>query len=93
MIAKLLNNVVCRFDERIRMGNLSAVVLDIDMVKTIDEKYGYLSRFIVGHSHSDTFAAAAPLTVETLRAEIEEFNELKSRLKELKKQRSASAKR
>lgn len=81
------NEVVKRFDERISMERLREVVTDSACLNTIADKIGALSRFIEGHSHSDIHASSAPLSMKTLRDEIEAFTQLKARIKELKKQR------
>ena len=87
VLVDCFNEVVKRFDERISMERLREVVTDPACLNAIADKIGTLSRFIEGHSHSDIHAAAAPLTVKTLRDEIESFTQLKARIKELKKQR------
>lgn len=92
VLLDLFGNVVGRFEERISIERLRDASLDAEIVEQVIEKVGSLSRFIEGHSHSDAFVAAAPLSVEMLRAEIEAFSQLKSRLKELKKQPKNSAK-
>lgn len=88
VMTEMFGDVMRRFDERISIDRLKDAILEPSIVETVVEKVGLLSRYIEGHSHSDAFAAVKP-TVETLRTEIAEFDALRPRLKELRKQRAA----
>lgn len=85
VLTEIFNGVVGRFDERIRMDLLKDAMLDAGIISAVIEKNGSISRFIEGHSHSDAFAASAPLCLKTLREEIDEFTLLKAKLRDLKK--------
>ncbi len=85
IIYDLLGAVVLRFDERISPGRLTEIAWDYALVKEVDGKFATLSRYIEGHSHSDPFAAQKP-TVQTLQDEIDGYNAIKKRLKDIKKQ-------
>ena len=89
IIYELLGGVVLRFDERVSPGRLNDIAWDYGLVKEVDGKFATLSRYIEGHSHSDPFAAQKP-TVQILQTEIDEYNAMKNRLKDLKKQVKAA---
>jgi hypothetical protein len=85
IIFRLFNEVVMRFDERISFGRLKGVVWDEEIIDCVIEACERLSRHIEGHLHSDALAARKP-TPQTLLTEIQAFDALNNRLKELKKQ-------
>ena len=87
VMTELLGDVVRRFDERISIDRLKNAILEPAVIETVIAKVGTLSRYIEGHSHSDTFAAVKP-TAETLRTEIAECDALRGTLKTLRKQRA-----
>lgn len=72
-----------RFDERISFGRLKDIVWDQSIAEKIVEKCELLSTYIEGHLHSDAFASQKP-TAKILLQEIEEFEELRKRLREQK---------
>lgn len=76
----IFNNVVRRFDERLRIERLEGVVLDPTVLNTVLTKTGLLSRYIDAHSHSDEYSADMP-TPANLLAEIEAFEVLKRECK------------
>ncbi len=84
IIFDLFNEVIMRFDERVSFGRLKDVVWDKSIAEEVVKKCELLSRYIEGHLHSDAFAATKP-TCEALREEIEAFDALKSKVKNLKK--------
>jgi energy-coupling factor transporter ATP-binding protein EcfA2 len=88
VVFELFGGVVMRFDERISIGRLPSLVWNDEILKEIDENYGKLSRYIEGHLHSD--ALAGPLTIKMLMNEIETFDALRKKIKELKKQKRKS---
>ncbi len=65
-----------RFEDRIRMDNVTKIVWDPELAKHVVAKFAYLSRFIEAHLHSDTFQAIKP-TPELLQKEMAEFEEMK----------------
>lgn len=73
-----------RFDERISPGRLTDIVWDESTAKEVKAKHEALSRFIEGHLHSDALGAQKP-TPSLLNSEIDAFEALSKRLKELKK--------
>jgi energy-coupling factor transporter ATP-binding protein EcfA2 len=84
VIFELFNNVVGRFDERIRFDALKDVRFDPKDVAEIVERMAGLSRHIEGHLHSDNFRPVKP-TPELLLVEIEAFERVRERLKALKR--------
>jgi ABC-type oligopeptide transport system ATPase subunit len=84
VVYDLFNDVVRRFDERISFDRLKEVTLEKEIVDKVVEKLGDLSRHIDAHLHSDTFAADKP-TPELLYKEIEQFEDLKRRIKATKR--------
>lgn len=83
VIYDLFCGVVRRWEERIRIDNiLNNVHIDSTVVNTVMQKYGDLSRYIEGHSHTDLAIKPSP---KSLTDEIEAFEELKKRHKELVK--------
>lgn len=89
IIFELFNDVIQRFEERISPGRLMGIVWDYNFAKEINEKYGEISRYIEGHSHSDQYAASKP-TLKNLRDEIDTFSDFKKQLKQIKKQEGVS---
>ena len=61
-------------------GRLDKIRLDDDIMRTVVEKVGEISRFIEGHSHPDTFQRPS---VRALQDEIEAFDKLKGEHKDL----------
>ncbi|MCJ7545795.1 MAG: AAA family ATPase [Deltaproteobacteria bacterium] len=86
VIFDLFNGVVERFSERISLGRLEEIVWDESIVREINNKYEDLSLLMEGHLHSTRFSHKE-LTPSILYAEIQQFTELKNRLKELKKKK------
>lgn len=88
VVYEYFGGVVVRFDERISLGRLPSLVWDDDISKEIDTNYGRLSRYIEGHLHSD--ALTEPLKPEMLRTEFEQFDTIRKKIKELKKEKNKS---
>lgn len=84
VIFELFNEVVLRFNERVSIDRLNKVVVTPDIIKKIIEKNGLISRYIEGHLHSDAYVATKP-DPNVLFKEIQEFQNLKKEIKELKK--------
>ena len=82
---ELFGDVVSRFAERISTDRLKNVYFDESIRDEIIKSTGRLSRYITAHSHSDKYVAQKP-TIAMLEDEIKKFDELKNRLKQLKKE-------
>ena len=85
VVFEVFGGVVLRFEERISIGRLTSLVWDDEILEEIEEAYGRLSRYIEGHLHTD--AMYEELTPDILIEEIEKFDALKNRIKDLKKER------
>jgi hypothetical protein len=72
-----------RFEERVSFGRLKDITWDQSIANEVVSKCEFLSTYIEGHLHSDTFAATKP-TCEILLKEIEAFEALKKKLKALR---------
>lgn len=83
IIFELFNEVVMRFDERISFGRLKDVVWDKAIADEVIKKCETLSKYIEGHLHSDAFMGVKP-TPQLLLAEIEAFETLVKRLRQLR---------
>ena len=86
IIYDMFNEVYTRFGERISAGRLNEVIVDPEITAQVIDKSGSLSKYIEAHLHSDEYADTKP-TLETLKLEIDEFDQLKKRIRELKKER------
>ncbi len=84
IIFGLFNGVVMRFEERISFGRLKDVVWDQSIIESIIERCETCSKYIEGHSHSDAFSGEPP-TPAILLTEIDEFNNIRQAVRELKK--------
>ena len=82
-IEDLLNGVVQRFSDYVRMGNLRELCLDPEIISELFDGHGRISRYIPAHSQSDEFSGK-PLDTKTLRAEIDKLIQLKKRIKDHK---------
>lgn len=83
----LFGGVVLRFEERLSLDRLKDVVFSDSILEEIMVRYGSLSRYIEGHSHSDALYGAVKPTPKLLREEIDTFNSLRQKLKDLRNQR------
>jgi ABC-type Na+ transport system ATPase subunit NatA len=81
---ELFNGVVKRFEEQTSFMNLRHVGWDNTLVDTIVEKCELCSRLMEGHSHSDAYVAELPAP-SYLFKEIEEYNEIRKRVKALRR--------
>lgn len=84
IIFDLFSEVVMRFDERVSFGRLKDIVWDTSIANKVIDKCELLSKYIEGHLHSDNFIAAKP-TCKLLIREIDDFDALRKKLKDLKK--------
>jgi hypothetical protein len=71
----IFNDVIGRWREQINATALSHIYLDEESLKEIEERYSFLSRYEIGHSHSAEFHKT-PLSVNLLQEEIEEFDRI-----------------
>jgi wobble nucleotide-excising tRNase len=83
IVFELFNGVVRRFDERLSFGRLTDIVWDAEIAQEVNDKCEFLSRHIEGHSHSNSFVAQKP-TPDMLLQEIDAFESLRKRLRDLK---------
>jgi len=83
IIFDMFEEVVMRFSERISFGRLKEIRWDGNLTTEVIESCERLSTLIEGHLHSDTFGAIKPKP-ETLLNEIQHFEALRLRLKQLK---------
>ena len=83
VVYDLFAEVVTRFDERISFGRLKGIRWDDSIVNEANEKHELLSKYIGGHLHTDGYLPQDDPQV--LLQEIEAFENLRQRLKALKK--------
>ena len=86
VIYDLLEEVVMRFDERISFGRLTGIKWDDSIVNEANEKYELLSKYIEGHLHTNGYLP--PSDPQILLNEIEAFEDLRKRLRQIKKSAS-----
>jgi hypothetical protein len=84
VVFEMFNNVVRRFEERIGFDHLQGVRIDPQLIDEVVERMGMLSRHIEAHLHSDAFSTSKPTPRDLLR-EIEAFENIRNRQKQLKK--------
>jgi ABC-type dipeptide/oligopeptide/nickel transport system ATPase subunit len=87
IIFEVFNGVVGRFEERISFDRLQDVCVDHDLIEQVIARMGQLSRHIDAHLHSDKFAPTKPTRAELLE-EINAFEDIRRKQKELKKKRN-----
>jgi predicted glycoside hydrolase/deacetylase ChbG (UPF0249 family) len=68
---------------RISFGRLKGVRIDPALVSEVIERMEALSRHIDAHSHSDAFASVKPTPTDLL-AEIDKFEQIRKKQKQLK---------
>lgn len=83
IIFDLFNQVVMRFEERVSFSRLKDIKWDQSIADEVVAKCEHLSQYIEGHLHSDALGAQK-LKPETLLSEIQYFDSLRKKLKELK---------
>ncbi len=83
VIFELFAGVVQRFNDRVSIDSLSDVRVNDEIVKLIMDSFHLACRYMEGHSHSDKFLSKKP-TPDQLNEEIQRFDSLKKKLKELK---------
>jgi len=82
VIFDLFKGVVQRFNERVSVDSLSKVYFDENIKNEILNSFYQCCRFMEGHLHSDKCAYKKP-TSEDLKNEINRFNDVKKKLKDL----------
>lgn len=87
-IYNVFNSVVGRFEERISIGRLKEIVWNENIIGKVINRFEKLSRYIEGHSHSDSFASNRP-TTELLQKEIDNYTNLKKELNDLKNKKKS----
>lgn len=80
-IFTIIGGTVQRFDPQIRMGRLKEIKFEKGLIETVVEKHGEISDLIEGHLPSDEFGIIP--SPEILEERINEFKELKIKLKKL----------
>lgn len=88
VVFELFGGVVQRFQERISVLILPQLVWNDQIVQEIANSYERLSRYIVGHLHSNSLAQ--PLTPDMLMAEIDKFDALRRTIRDLKKAKQST---
>jgi ABC-type Mn2+/Zn2+ transport system ATPase subunit len=88
IVYKLFGGTVRRFDRHVKVGNLKTVCINDDILKRVEERFGFLSGFTGGHLASD-YQSSTP-SAEVLKKEIVEFEGLFSEWKKLKNNKSSS---
>ncbi len=84
VIFDLFEGIVQRFNERVSVDSLSSVYFDENIKNEILDSFYQCCRFMEGHLHSDKYSYKKP-TSEDLIKEINRFNDVKNKLKNLKK--------
>ena len=71
----IFHDVIGRWREQIKATALSRIYLDEESLKEIEDRYSFLSRYEIGHSHSPEFHET-PLNIDLLQKEIAEFDRI-----------------
>jgi hypothetical protein len=85
VINTLFNKVIQRFDERVRFERLEEVYITEDVKKELLDNFKRCCMYMEGHTHSDRYAYKKP-EPKDLNDEIKNYEALKSKIKNLKKQ-------
>lgn len=83
IVFDIFNEVIVRFESRIRYSNLAKVVVDYELFQAIISRFEFCSRYIEGHLHPDT-SPDEPISLELLLSEIQQFNSIKQKIRDLK---------
>ena len=83
VIFDLFGGVVQRFNERVSIDSLSSVYFNTEIRDEIFDSFCQCCRYMEGHLHSDRYCYKKP-DCNHLKEEINRFNTVKSKLKELK---------
>ncbi len=85
VIYEIFKNIVQRFNDRVSVMSLTSVCFDDEIIKNVIENFEKCCIYMEGHTHSDKSSANKP-TAKTLLDEIEAYNALKKKFKEVRKQ-------
>jgi len=85
VVFELFGGVVQRFNERVSIDSLPNVYFETSIRDEIVDSFYQCCRYMEGHSHSDKYAYKKP-EIDDLKEEINRFNDVKKKLKELKKE-------
>lgn len=83
----LFNGVVQRFEERVSVDSLGAVIFNDELREKVLDSFYQCCRYMEGHSHSDKYSFKKP-SLENLNEEIQRFNEINKEIKEKRKERN-----
>ena len=87
VINDLFKNVVQRFNERVSVDSLKDVCFVDELVTELLDNFGQCCRYMEGHTHSDKYAYQKP-TVENLNAEINRYDDIRTKIRKSKKKAS-----
>lgn len=86
VIYDIFKNIVQRFNDRVSVMSLTSVCFDDVIIKEVIENFEKCCTYMEGHTHSDKSSANKP-TAKTLLDEIEAYNALKKKYKDIRKQK------
>ena len=81
----LFNGVVQRFEERVSVDSLGAVIFNDELREKVLDSFYQCCRYMEGHSHSDKYSFKKP-SLENLNEEIRRFDEINKEVKEKRKE-------
>lgn len=84
VVFEVFAGVVQRFAERVSIDSLSGVRFNDTIRDLVLDGFYKCCRYMEGHSHSDKYASKKP-TIEALQAEIDRFNDVRKKIKEIDK--------
>lgn len=90
VIHELFNRVVLRFNDRVSMDYLKEVYFSEELKMELLDSYGQCCRYMEGHTHSDEYAYCKP-TVANLNEEINRYEVIKKKLKDVKETKKKAA--
>jgi len=85
VVFEIFAGVVQRFTERISVDSLMSVKYNDEIRDLVMDGFAQCCRYMEGHSHSDKYSSRKP-TVESLNEEIERFNKIKTRIRQIDKE-------
>lgn len=87
VINDLFKNVVQRFNERVSVDSLKSVCFVDVLVDELLDNFGQCCRYMEGHTHSDKYAYQKP-TVENLNTEINNYDDIRTKIRRSKREES-----
>jgi len=84
VVFELFAGVVQRFADRVSVDSLKSVKYNDEIRDLVMNGFAQCCRYMEGHSHSDKYSSKKP-TIEALQEEIERFNGIKKRIREIAK--------